>query len=497
MTNQLSPLLESNSNNRVSRSSSERAVDSKDQGFSRTFQEVEKKLAANKIDTQATRETRSEKQELSTNSKQSIESEPVDEAGVSSADANKIATQTASGQVEDNTEHRLSYSADHPDKGALAVSAENNLDVDKTDSLLVNAVDVAGESLLISSELASLNSAEIQALLEGLNEQLASLGVSSSSEVTVDPAAFQQLADELFVDSSQLPLGAIAEIINKAVINQPLTVSSAADLINDLNKFAQLSSATETTRLKFNSTLTSQGQLQNFIAASVNDALGVSGSGIYGERPEKLTLQVSTDIVSANMADKFSADKLNLTQLLNSKTTASELSASKSPTEASPLQALANVPLSNVVAGAKPQLTVGIPFQQTQWSEAVAERVMWMSSKGLQEAEIHLNPADLGPIQVKVSLVADQAHVSFVVSNASVREALDQNAIRLREMFNGEGLNLVDVDVSDQSQHQASNSEDDRSKPHFNGERSELGFVQGENQLSVNANGRGMLSLYA
>ncbi len=100
-------------------------------------------------------------------------------------------------------------------------------------------------------------------------------------------------------------------------------------------------------------------------------------------------------------------------------------------------------------------------------------------------------------MKVKVSLVADQANVSFVVSNASVREALDQNAIRLREMFNDEGLSLVDVDVSDQSQHQASSSDDDRNNPQFSGERAGLDLVQGENQLSIHSNGKGMLILYA
>lgn len=114
-------------------------------------------------------------------------------------------------------------------------------------------------------------------------------------------------------------------------------------------------------------------------------------------------------------------------------------------------------PISNNNANpllSKAQMSMAIPFQQAQWGQAVAERVMWMSSQGVQEAEIHLDPPELGPLQVKVSVANDQAHVSFVVQHGSVREALDQNAMRLREMFEAEGINLADVDVSDQSEQQ-------------------------------------------
>jgi len=98
------------------------------------------------------------------------------------------------------------------------------------------------------------------------------------------------------------------------------------------------------------------------------------------------------------------------------------------------------------------QLTVTIPFQQAQWGSAVAEKVMWLSSHGLQEAEIQLDPPELGPLQVKVSVENDKAHVSFVVQHGNVREALEQTVTRLREMFEAEGIDLVNVDVSDQSQ---------------------------------------------
>lgn len=100
-------------------------------------------------------------------------------------------------------------------------------------------------------------------------------------------------------------------------------------------------------------------------------------------------------------------------------------------------------------------ISLNTSFQSAgQWGQAVTDQVMWMSSKGIKEATIQLDPPELGSLQVKVGVNQDQAQVSFTVQHASVREALDQQSMRLREMFAEEGLNLADVDVSDQSQQQ-------------------------------------------
>jgi hypothetical protein len=107
-------------------------------------------------------------------------------------------------------------------------------------------------------------------------------------------------------------------------------------------------------------------------------------------------------------------------------------------------------------------LSLNTSFQSAgQWGQAVTDKVMWMSSKGIKEATIQLDPPELGALQVKVSVNQDQAQVSFTVQHASVREALDQQSMRLREMFAEEGLNLADVDVSDQSQQEDTPSEQD------------------------------------
>lgn len=92
-------------------------------------------------------------------------------------------------------------------------------------------------------------------------------------------------------------------------------------------------------------------------------------------------------------------------------------------------------------------VTVGTP----QWSQAVGDKVLWLAAQNVSFAEIRLDPPELGPMQVKVSVNQDQASIAFTSPHPAVREALDQQLNRLREMFSEQGLNLVNVDVSDKS----------------------------------------------
>ena len=93
-----------------------------------------------------------------------------------------------------------------------------------------------------------------------------------------------------------------------------------------------------------------------------------------------------------------------------------------------------------------------LAMQQPSWSEGAVERVMWISSQNLKSAEIQLSPASLGHLAVRIDLSQDQAtQVTFISPHAEVRDAIDGQSQRLREMFTQQGMNLTDVNVADQS----------------------------------------------
>ena len=95
---------------------------------------------------------------------------------------------------------------------------------------------------------------------------------------------------------------------------------------------------------------------------------------------------------------------------------------------------------------------VSTPFAHPQWTEAFGQKITWLATQNQQRAELHLNPPQLGPLDVTLKLNGDQASVQFSSPHAAVREAIEQSFPKLREMFADNGIMLGGATVSDQSQ---------------------------------------------
>lgn len=96
-----------------------------------------------------------------------------------------------------------------------------------------------------------------------------------------------------------------------------------------------------------------------------------------------------------------------------------------------------------------------LPMNQNAWAEGLVNRVMYLSSQNLKSADIQLEPAELGRLDIRVNVAADQStQVTFISGHAGVRDALDSQVHRLRELFAQQGLAQPDVNVADQSRGQ-------------------------------------------
>ncbi len=105
---------------------------------------------------------------------------------------------------------------------------------------------------------------------------------------------------------------------------------------------------------------------------------------------------------------------------------------------------------------AAPLMSQPLAMHQSGWTEGVVDRVMYLSSQNLKSAEIKLEPAELGRLDIRVNMAPDQqTQVTFMSAHVGVREALESQMSRLRDSFSQQGLGQVDVNVSDQSQQQA------------------------------------------
>ncbi len=98
-----------------------------------------------------------------------------------------------------------------------------------------------------------------------------------------------------------------------------------------------------------------------------------------------------------------------------------------------------------------PVLDIQPSLQSAAWNRVMTSRVLWMAREGVQQASLKLNPANLGPVEVRLNMHHDQANVTFIAQSAVTRDALEQAIPRLKESFAQNGLELTNADVSQQS----------------------------------------------
>lgn len=98
-------------------------------------------------------------------------------------------------------------------------------------------------------------------------------------------------------------------------------------------------------------------------------------------------------------------------------------------------------------APAPAAVTVNLPVNHPKWSDAVASRVLWQVSEGVQHAHMHLNPPELGPVEVRVTVSDNQVNTQFLTHHGAARQALEDAMPRLRDMLAQSGLNLMDANV--------------------------------------------------
>lgn len=184
-------------------------------------------------------------------------------------------------------------------------------------------------------------------------------------------------------------------------------------------------------------------------------------SGTPDGAPEVVRAPLSP-AMAGQAADGPDTPLARVAESLGAATPATTLALPVTAHAAPPLQTLgaAAPPLSPQLAGSL--LDMGIPqtVAGRGWDVAIADRVMWMVQGEQQFAKLKLNPPNLGPLEVRVSVQQDQTSVSFVAQHAAVREALEAALPRLRELFDQQSLQLVRADVSDADTHRGGGNDD-------------------------------------
>ncbi|MDX3773750.1 flagellar hook-length control protein FliK [Chromatiaceae bacterium AAb-1] len=100
------------------------------------------------------------------------------------------------------------------------------------------------------------------------------------------------------------------------------------------------------------------------------------------------------------------------------------------------------------------QLKQSLNLLQQDAAGQLRERVNLMVRQNIQIAEIRLDPAELGQMQIKINMQQDQASVQFIVQQPQAKELLEQQLPKLRELLQQQGIQLAEGQVQQQQQHQ-------------------------------------------
>ncbi len=242
------------------------------------------------------------------------------------------------------------------------------------------------------------------------------------------------------------------------------------------------------------------GQLQ------ANESKNIAGGAVVGQ------LVASGDNasnVSGTQGMKFSA---TLQALVDTHTpvlgavTPGQQQTSASPDPAKDAQLIAQSQILN--PGANPQmatvnvsqnLTLNTPVGSNRWNEDLGQKITWMASRSEQSAELHLNPPDLGPLNVVLHVSGDQATALVTSPHAEVRDAVQQALPKLREMLADNGIMLGNASVSDQGHQGAQNgfSGGGKSSPSFSGNAIEISSVQQGTKMVSTLQSQGIVDTFA
>jgi flagellar hook-length control protein FliK len=86
--------------------------------------------------------------------------------------------------------------------------------------------------------------------------------------------------------------------------------------------------------------------------------------------------------------------------------------------------------------------------EKSGWDQAISQKVVWMVGASEQLATLTLNPPDLGPLQVVISVNNDRVDTTFMSDSAEVRQALQDGMANLREKLSESGIQLGQASVN-------------------------------------------------
>lgn len=270
-------------------------------------------------------------------------------------------------------------------------------------------------------------------LPQTLTQDVSQLLLTLQSPLTQDPAANTMLAQRADAQVGEMTAGLL----------QRVGQSISGKVINESTTAIQTGSVPRHTTLQ---------SLQDSARPSI-------GAGRSSPETSK-TANIAADEKILPQGPASDKNTRSFSQMLNHESTISSSSNTSGPSSGVSLlstinSATPNAPPTEQNLRLEPR--VGTPA----WDGALAQKVTWMSNQQMQVAQLQLNPPDLGPMEVTLTVGTGpdaETRIEFSSPHLAVREALQSALPQLREMMENSGISLGSATVSAESFQQQSQS---------------------------------------
>jgi flagellar hook-length control protein FliK len=102
-------------------------------------------------------------------------------------------------------------------------------------------------------------------------------------------------------------------------------------------------------------------------------------------------------------------------------------------------------------AAAPVSVQMPVPARSPEFAQSLGVQVSVLARDGVQQAQLHLNPAEMGPISIQIAIEGTQAQVNFGADSAATREIIENGLPELAASLREAGFTLSGGGVHSQA----------------------------------------------
>lgn len=255
----------------------------------------------------------------------------------------------------------------------------------------------------------------------------------------------RQMSDRGAADSAPKSLhkkaGDANSLDGAANPDQPIATAPASNPLADLLIVKKDTGVSSDTRTTHDQAIAPDGSAQ--VLTAHPEIRTATPADVKNTLPERQAERHATALTEAVNAKRLASDNLTANEAKHLADAAPSAILAHAPTGTVPSATVSGVTVSSA--------TIAAPLNSNAWTAEFSQKVSWVSTQQNQIAELHLNPPDLGPMHVVLTMTDNQASAQFSSPHSMVREAIENALPQLRQNLADNGIMLGNATVSDQA----------------------------------------------